>query len=245
MKSNAVLILLLVFNTTIFAQSSTKDVFAFPITEYIVSTNDSVSIVQVQLPISAIKIDANQLGLLKHNFTNNKLDTSSIGFGKCNLIKGSYYYFGIRLLKTTIKPTKNDLIYTKINYPATYKGQFYNLIRNAVYFEKVTGGKFYEFESALNMDEAKEKTLIDLMVEDIKFTGQEMQKRSDNQDIKIEGGLFDGKMLFACMQTITAENVKDFLGYVIVRPNKYAGNTWKISETFATWATAGTPRVIK
>ncbi len=245
MKSIALLITILVFNTTIFAQFAQKDVFAFPITDYIVSTNDSVSIVQIQLPISPIKIELNQVGLLKHNFSNNKLDTSSIGFGKCNLIKGSYYYFGIRLLKTAIKPTKNDIIYTKIHYPSTYKGPFYDLIRNAVYFEKVTGGKFYEFESALNMDGIKEKNLIDLMVNDIKFTGQEMQKMSDNQDTKIEGGLFDGKMLFACMQTITAENVKDFLGYVIVRPNKYAGNTWKISETFATWVTAGTPRVIK
>jgi hypothetical protein len=245
MKSNALLILLLFFYTATFAQSSNKDVFAFSITDYIVNTNDSVSIVQIQLPISPVTIELSQLGLLRHNFTNNKLDTSSIGFGKCNLIKGSYYYFGIRLLKTAIKPIKNDIIYTKINYPTTYKGQFYDLIRNAVYFEKITGGKFYEFESALNLDETKEKNLIDLMVNDIKYTGQEMQKMSDNQDTKIEGGLFDGKMLFACMQTITAENVKDFLGYVIVRPNKYAGNTWKIAETFATWATAGTPRVIK
>jgi hypothetical protein len=245
MKRISIFIILLFFAATTFAQQVEKDVFAFPITDYIVNSNDSVSIIQVEIPTPSIKIDEKQLGLLKHNFSNNKEDTANIGFGRCNLIKGSNYYFGIRLKNVFIKPMKNDLIYTKIIYPSKYKGQIYNLIKNAIYFVHVTGEKFFVFESAFSIDKTEENNLIDALVADIKYTGQEMQKKSDSQDTIIEGGLFNGKKLFVTMQSITAENVKDFIDYVIARPTKYAGNTWKIAEVFATWAISGTPRVIK
>ncbi len=244
MKRTSLLVLLLHFSITIFAQKIDKEIFAFPISEYIINSNDSVSIIQVQIQNAFIKIDSNQVGLLKHNFSNNKENTE-IGFGRCNLIKGTFYYFGIRLVNTTDKPMKNDLVYTKIIYPAKYKGQFYNLTKNAIYFEHVTGEKFFSFESAIKIDKLEESRLIDEFVADIKYTGQEMQKKSDSQDTIIEGGLFDGKKLFVTMQSITAENVKDFIDYVIARPTKYAGNTWKIAEVFATWAIGGTPRIIK
>lgn len=245
MKRKFLLVIYLIISIATSAQSLEKDIFAFTITDYLVNNNDSISIVQVELSNPLIKITDKQLGLLKHNFSNNNEDTASIGHGRCNLIKGSYYYFGIRLYKNSIKPMKNDIVYTKISYPTKYKGQFYNLIRNAVYFEHVTGGNFFDFGSALEMDERKERNLIDSLVADIKFTGEEMQKKSDSQDAMIEEGLFKGKKLFACMQTISAENVKDFIDYVIARPSKYAGNTWKIAEVFATWVMAGTPRVVK
>ena len=38
---------------------------------------------------------------------------------------------------------------------------------------------------------------------------------------------------------------QNFIDYVIAQPQKYAGNTWKIAETFATWMAGGTPTVIK
>ncbi len=140
---------------------------------------------------------------------------------------------------------QNDILYTKILYPAKHRGQLFKLIQQAVYFERVTSGKFYTFETALELKETKERGIIDLMVSDIIYTGLEMQKKMDDQDMIIKGGLFDGKKLFATMQMITAENVKDFIDYVIARPVKYTGNTWKISETFATWVTSETPRAIK
>ena len=85
--------------------------------------------------------------------------------------------------------------------------------------------------------------MIDSLVADIQFTGKEMLQQNDGQDQNISGGIFNGKKLFAAMQTATAAHVKAFLDYVNARPQKYAGNNWKIAETFATWMAGGTPMV--
>ncbi|MBL0359266.1 MAG: hypothetical protein IPP72_21435 [Chitinophagaceae bacterium] len=45
------------------------------------------------------------------------------------------------------------------------------------------------------------------------------------------------------MQEITEADVMNFLKYVWARPAKYAGNSWRISEVFATWMTSGTPEL--
>jgi hypothetical protein len=82
-------------------------------------------------------------------------------------------------------------------------------------------------------------------VEDIRFTGKEMLRQNDGQDQVINGGIFDQKRLFASMQTITRQYLIDFIDYVIAYPGKYAGNNWKVSETFATWMISKTPVVIK
>ncbi|MBL0146667.1 MAG: hypothetical protein IPP48_13940 [Chitinophagaceae bacterium] len=210
------------------AQTNNADVFIFPITNYITAANDSITVVQVEMPNSTFVLEEKQMGLVKHNFSNNKTDTANIGWGRCQLIKGNYYYFGIRLYNKSIKPVASDLLYTKFNYPAKYKGRLYNLVKKAVYFERVTEGKFYDFETPLSLTETNEQSIIDSLVADIKFTGKAMKAQMDEQTIK--GGIFDGKQLFETMQVITADNVKDFIDYVIVRPSKYAGHTWKISK---------------
>ncbi|NOT93358.1 hypothetical protein [Ferruginibacter sp.] len=223
-----------------------KELFAFAITDYMLSINDSVIIVQVQLPHGQnALIEKEQMGLLKHNYSNLKDDTSRIGWGKCNLIKGNYYYFPLHLYNKSIRPQKNDLLYTRINAPANYKGRIYGVLQNAVFFTQVTGESFYDFDKAFFLNENEENRLIDSMATDIKYTAKEMLKQNDGQDQDITSGMFKGKKLFAAMQMATANNVKDFLDYVIARPQKYAGNSWKISETFATWMAAGAPTVIK
>jgi len=56
--------------------------------------------------------------------------------------------------------------------------------------------------------------------------------------------LFDGKKIFEAMETTTRKELEEFLKYVIARPVKYAGNTWKLSEIFATWVVSKSPQVI-
>lgn len=229
------------------AQTNTKkDLFVFIITDYTMNINDSVTIVQVQLlPGQNMLIEKEQIGLLKHNYSNIKDDTSRIGWGKCNLIKENYYYFTLHLYSKNTKPQKNDLLYTRINTSANYKGRIYGMLQNAVYFMHVTGESFYDFDKAFFLNENEEKGLIDSMIADIKYTGKEMLQQNDGQDQDITTGIFKGKKLFAAMQMATADNVKDFLDYVTARPQKYTGNSWKIAETFATWMIAGAPTVIK
>jgi len=226
----------------LFAQEAgKKDVFVFNITNYIIALNDSTTLVQVHLPNTNSLIAADQVGVLRHNYTNIKEDTAMTGWGKCQLIKGDYYYFGIHLNEKKNKPVVKDLIYTRINYPANYKGFIYKMIQNAVYFDHVTDEPFYDFNTAMQLDEQKENSLIDSLLADIRYTGKAMLEQSNGQDHNITGGIFDGKKLFVAMQTVTASQVKKFLGYVVARPQKYAGNHWKISETFATWMTSATP----
>jgi hypothetical protein len=242
------LLIICTFLVTIpaFAQTKNeKEIFTFTITDYIVNAGDSIKIVQVQLPVSNVVIEMGQVGLLKHNNSNSADDTVKVAWGKCQLIKNNYYYFGLHLYNKNNTPLKNDLLYTRINYPAKYKGRIFNLVRNAVYFEHVAGGNFYSFTDPLALNEQKENSLIDSLVADIKFTGMAMLKQNDGQDQTIDGGIFKGKKLFAAMQTVTSSNVKSFLDYVIAFQQKYAGNTWKISETFATWMVGGAPTVIK
>ncbi|MEI9958991.1 MAG: hypothetical protein WDM90_22360 [Ferruginibacter sp.] len=229
------------------AQDETKkDLFGFTITNYIVSPNDSFVIVQVEMPETPKNVlEMKKIGQLRRNYTNAADDTASIGIGKCQLIKGNYYYFGLRLSNKNNLPKENDLLYVFTDYPATYKGRIYGLIRNAIYLTHVTENKFYEFGDAALLDEKKENSLIDSLVADIKYTATEMLQQNNNQDQIIKGGIFDGKKLFAAMQNITSANVKLFLDYVIARPKKYAGNNWKVSETIATWMINETPAVVK
>ncbi|MGG9963540.1 hypothetical protein [Ferruginibacter sp. SUN106] len=227
-------------------QESKKELFVFTITGYIVAAGDSITVVQVQMPAGAkAVIEKGQAGLLRRNFTNDNTDTAKTGWGKCSLIKSDYYYFGLHLYDPQKKPQKNDLIYTMVNYPVKYKGRIYGMVKNAVYFEHVTGGNFYDFNTPATLNEQQESSLIDSLVADIKFTGKEMLQQNNGQDQDITGGIFNGKKLFTAMQIVTNANVKDFLDYVIARPQKYAGNTWKIAETFATWMVSNTPTVIR
>lgn len=245
MKRYCLTVLLSVFSLLAIAQQTgSKEIFVFKITNYIVSSSDSISIVQVQLPDGNFSIPKDQLGLLKPNYSNTK-DTAAIGWGRCQLIKGDYNYFAIHLYNNKAKPKENDLVYTYFDYPANFKGRIYKLIKNAIYFERVTEGAFYDFGKAALLNETGETALIDSLVEDIRFTGKEMLKQNNGQDQLIKGGIFNGKKLFDAMQTVSRENVADFIDYVIARPQKYAGNNWKVSETFATWMISETPTVIK
>jgi hypothetical protein len=242
------LLVCMLFNSLVvlsFAQKNDdKDVFAFTITNYMQSPNDSITIVQIQMP-DGFKIDEKQMGLLKRNYSNNKEDTARIGYGRCNLIKGDYYYFGLKLDNKINKPQPNDLIYTWLKYDAKQKGIIYGLTKNAIYLSNIYDSIFYNFSSALWMNEQSEKALLSGLANDIKFTGKAMLEQMPQQNQVIKGGIFNGKKLFEAMQLTTTEDVVKFLKYINVRPRNYAGNTWKISEIFATWITSESPTVIE
>jgi hypothetical protein len=47
------------------------------------------------------------------------------------------------------------------------------------------------------------------------------------------------------MDNVSAQEIGFFLAYVKVKPKVYLGSNWKISETFATWLSSGSPMVEK
>ncbi|MFN4150415.1 MAG: hypothetical protein ACK4IX_05685, partial [Candidatus Sericytochromatia bacterium] len=61
----------------------------------------------------------------------------------------------------------------------------------------------------------------------------------------IEGGLYDSMLMSDIMENVSSQEIGFFLAYVKVKPKIYLGSNWKISETFATWLSSGSPMVEK
>ena len=223
---------------------STERLFAFRINEYMVPLNDSIMVVQVSVPdASPFKIKKDQLALLKYRYEDkNEYDTSMVGWGRCNLIKSNYYYFGIHHTKERL-PKQGDLLYTNIKAPCVYDGLLFKTGSHAIRFLQVDENQFYYNIEMFTMTSQRESEIIEAMVEDIHYTGQAMLEQSPEQNLTIEGGIYDGKKLFAAMQEIKTSDIEKFLKYILARPLKYAGNSWKISEIFATWMASKSPIV--
>ena len=238
-------IIFILFISVSFAQTdSAEAMFAFRITDYMMKLNDSTTIVQVALPdASPVVIKKEQVAVLTHRFENaTTYDTSLIGWGRCQLIKTNYYYFTIHKYHSD-EPRQGDLLYTKCKVPVKYAGLLFNIGRHAISLTKVDQGQFYYAIDVFSMAKEKEDEILDSMVADIQFTGKAMLKQMPEQNRDIKGGIYDGKKLFAAMQEIKKNELEEFLKYIFARPNKYAGNVWKISEVFATWMINGTPKV--
>ena len=245
---SGLLVLLIVFSSNrIQAQKdSAYKFFAFKITGYLKPLNDSVTLVQVLKPGSfPAVINDKQLGVLYHCYKNGaKLDTAMIGWGRCNLIKGEYYYFGIRLKKMQ-QASEDDLLYTKVKVPYVYDGLLLNVMNQALQFTNVYGKPFMNSDLIFTNTKDDELSILDSMVNDIQFTGSTMRNQMPEQNQVVKNGIYAGKKLFDAMQFVKRYELELFLKYIRARPKNYAGNTWKISEIFATWASEGSPTVIE
>lgn len=228
-----------------FAQNTNSKVIAFPITDYIIKTNDTIQIVQLQLP-DGLSIKERTVGILKSKHIKGDKDLQEIGYGRCYLIKGDYYYFSVTMKKGNRLPSAGDLLYTTIDLPGTYDGLLYKVARHCITFSKIDETPLMRLKDALlTSDEAAESILLDLFVEEVKYTGTTMLAQNDNQNMVIDKGTYKDQKLFTLMQGIHQKDIKDFLEYIVARPAIYSGKNWKFAEIFATWTTEGAPTVIK
>ena len=62
-----------------------------------------------------------------------------------------------------------------------------------------------------------------------------MKDNNDTQDAVVSGGIYNGRSIFEVMAGCTKADLLRFLDFVIANPRNYAGGTWKLTETFATW----------
>ncbi len=227
------------------AQQSGKWAVAFPITDNITNSNDSISIVQVALPDAHPVIAEKTLGLLKGLNVNNEKDTAAIGYGRCHLIKSDYYYFGIKLYKGRRQPQQGDLLYMMLPKPADiFEGRIPKLANHYIELHKVTDEQLFSAYRVRNGWTAEnEKAMLAVMLDDIKATGKAMKEQMPGSNQIIEKGIYNGQQLFDAMQAVQEKELLLFLDYVNARPRLYAGNKWKISEIFATWMVSETPCV--
>jgi hypothetical protein len=240
----ALLVSIAFYGTSAAQAGTVEKIFAFPITDYMQQPNDSLAIVQVvQQDAWPVLLKDKQLGILRPlQQVGGAKDTGRIGWGRCHLIKGDYYYFGIRLDKGR-QPKAGDLLYTKVNAPVLHDGILLDMMRHAIEFTDVSSNKFLFSSSLFTQTAQQEVAVLDSMVADIRYTGKAMLEQMPDQNQVIKGGLYDGQKLFVAMQGATRSELTSFLKYIVARPTLYAGHTWKISETFATWMVSETPRV--
>ena len=247
MRVPFILLMLFLSSNQLLAQKdSVEKIFAFKITDYIKVLTDSSSAVQVFKPaVLPVAISDKQLGVLYHAYkSGTKLDTAMIGWGRCNLIKGAYYYFGIRLKKDQ-QPSEGDIIYVRAKVAYVYDGLLLDVMNHAVQFTNVYGDYFMNSNAIFTNTKKDELAVLDSMLNDIQFTGNAMLQQMPEQNQDIKTGIYTGKKLFVAMQAVKRNELELFLKYITARPKNYAGNTWKISETFATWMAGGTPTVVE
>jgi hypothetical protein len=246
MKKAIVIILFVMYNGLCFSQTDTsKWVRAFPITDYLVELNDSIKLVQVHLP-DGLVIKEKQIGVLKGVYNTVHSDTSIIGAGRCQLIKGDYYYFSINHKASGRIPKENDLLYVIVDKPIVHFERLVKIAANHTEIQNVYEEPLFDrYKIFTQWTADDERACIDSMRNDIHFTGDYFLKNDPSMNVKIPGGKYKGQMVLNVMIKCTAEDVKDFLDYIIVRPTLYAGRKWKISEIFATWLSEGAPTVLK
>ncbi|MGG9971949.1 hypothetical protein ACQ33O_09175 [Ferruginibacter sp. SUN002] len=226
-------------------QNESSFAMAFPITDYITPLGDSIQLVQVLMP-DGLSVKEKSLGILKPKRVSGDTDTIDIGSGRCNLIKGDYYYYTIKPAKKSRLPKEGDLLYTMIELPGLYNGILYKVARHAITFSKIDETPLLSLNDVLFIaNKTAEDSTIGLLVDEVKYTGNTMIAQNDNQDMVIEKGTYKDKKLFATMVNIKQADVVDCLEYIIARPSLYAGYNWKFSEVFATWMSEGAPTVIK
>ena len=237
---------LFLFPFTLFAQPQpAKSVRAFPITDYIIQLNDSIKLVQVELP-DDLKIAEKEPGLLRGVYTSIKTDTVQKGYGRCHMIKGNYYYFSVGNNTSGLAPRAGDLLYTRVEQSAVYNGLIPQLAAHFIRLQDVMDTPLYDrFEVFRYWTPEKEESLIDSVVKDIRFTGNYFLEQDPSMNVLIGSGDFKGQYLLQVMKECKPEPVKAFFAYILARPRLYAGRDWKIAEIFATWLAAGAPMVIR
>lgn len=247
MRKLPVLLILFLCSSQLLAQKdSVEKLIAFKITDYIKPLSDSTVVVQVIKPDAyTVAIKDNQLGILYHVYKIGiTRDTAMIGWGRCNLIKGDYYYFGIRLQKMQ-QASEGDLLYLRAKLPYVYDGLLLNVMNHAVQFTNVYGDNFMNSNAIFTNTKKDEENVLDSMLSDIRYTANAMFQQMPEQNQIINDGIYKGQKLFTAMLFARRSELGLFLKYMIARPKNYAGNSWKISEIFATWMVDGTPTVIE
>ncbi len=80
---------------------------------------------------------------------------------------------------------------------------------------------------------------IPSLLEEIVFVAKAMREQMESPPVK--EGRFKGKDLFTAMENSSYWDVLAFLVYIQLKPYKYQGTDWKVSEIYATWIDAGSP----
>jgi hypothetical protein len=157
-----------------------KKVAAFPITDYMVKLNDSIQLVQLQLPEN-MSMAMSATGILKSVYSGKTDTVTELGMGKCHLIKGSYYYFAIRTKQAQRLPKKGDLLYAFVTLPDFYSVYLFNVVKHNIIINSVDERKLADMNMIIGFrDAAAEQSVIDSLVNDVHYTGRAMAEQQNS-----------------------------------------------------------------
>ncbi len=229
------LFLAILITSSVQSQMEGKWLRAFPITDYIVELDDSTRVVQLEMP-EGFRIPDKQLAVAYGVYKNSSADVVGKGYGRCHLIKGVYHYFSIGKNHSGVPLQEGDLLYMHLDTTKIHYGRIPQLSSHFIRFQNIYEVPFYDRYLVFNQwSLAKEEEILDSMLVDIRFTGQWLKDNNGSQDQSITGGRYEGKSIFEVMIGCSREDLLHFLDFVLEFPRNYAGGSWKLTETFATW----------
>ena len=142
--------LLLINSIICLAQPDTSRVLrGFPITDYIIDLTDSSKLVQLEMP------------------DGNRELTVQKGYGKCQLIKGNYYYFAIGNNESKYQIKEGDLLYTFMAKTNIYDGILPKLASHFIRLQDVYEEPFYDrYLIFLKWTKTDEEKILDSIISD-------------------------------------------------------------------------------
>lgn len=131
--------------------------------------NDSTRLVQLQMQ-DGLSLKDKQFGVMYGVYNGSKDEAVQKGYGRCNLIKGDYYYFSIGNNTSGLAFKKGDLIYILMDKTDIYFGQIPKLASHFIRLQNVYEEPLFDRYAIFNnWSEEDEKRIIDSMVADIKL----------------------------------------------------------------------------
>jgi hypothetical protein len=221
-------------------------IWAFPITNYIKPLKPGIEVVQVRIPAAVKFVPDKQIGLLRGVVKGDNIDTGKKGYGRCSLVKGAFAYFSVFMDSTASKPKAGDLIYTLIpRNTLGYISPITDCASHYITFQTVTDTAFYQPEDFLKKwTKEQHDAAAKKMLQDIHFTAGYYLKEDSAKNLPIAAGVYKDRKILDVMAVANEQDLMEFLRYVAARPRRYAGNSWRIAETFATWLLHGAPMVV-
>ncbi|HSC54140.1 MAG TPA: CHAT domain-containing protein [Phnomibacter sp.] len=175
-----------------------------------------------------------------------KEDQNELGFGSIVQINEtqSLFYVSQHATIRGRRLQKDDLVKFEIR-PQGAGQLFTELAARAIIFLDPSKVPHYDLASVMPRGKNfPEDSLLQAMMVGVKETAEMLRPNQEPGSVlitPIQSGLYQGRSIIGVMDSITAEDAKLFLRFVISYPGKYMGYSYKFNETFATWLLNGAP----
>lgn len=168
-------------------------------------------------------------------------DPQFLGLASLTEIDGSELLFELPLQDGVPQPTEGDLVSVTAMVPVRpFRSIFFPLAQHSIQLMSVTEEPIVTFESVMMEDgPLLEADMEARLVADIRYTAAELRDEMD--PVAVNEGSYAGRQLFDVMEAAEVKDLRAFLRYVQLKPRRYMGCTWKVSEVFATWVVSGAP----